>query len=272
MKTLFNLSLSLVFLFTQIYSRSAFANQELAEARFQAAFSTEVLNSAKNIGGLLELLGAVATKEETTGIKNYLVRKNIGLDTLIPTAKHSSNKIVFSNGEEFKILGGGRISYKGKQFKKSKALDLMLEEIDQRLSASHSLFNFIIPEAQASWVIVGILAVLLLGFSAYTFMGMKAEKKLEAALGSLTIKCESDIDPKLKPLTFLVNAEEVSYTLEQAHEKGFPPGVYERLYAECLEHKVTKTLSSADVLKIIKANYSESSEKTAKGVHDAVSH
>ncbi len=257
MKLFANSILSFIFIFTQVYAKNAFADSALNEARFQAAIASEILNHSKNIGELLKNIRPFLTKEESTGIAEYLAKKNVGLDTPLSSFKQITNKLISSNGEEFKILDGGRVSYKGKQFKKTKALDLMLDEIEARLNSSQSLQNIFFQEAQAfdpvSLVIVALaFLVCILGVSIYNFL-YSEDANQDKILGNVRAsKCEKNEDAGNNKITFIAQRQEVDITANEAAAKGMPPGIFEKLFKKCLAQK-SPSLTQTQIREVIKS-------------------
>ncbi len=273
MKLLLNLSLSFVFIFTQIYAGNAFADPVASDLRFRAALATDMINQSKTLGQLLTNVSVFMTKEESRGIISYLNKNHVNLETKLPVAKQLGNKIILEGGDELKLLPEARVSYRGKQFKKDKAYDLFIEDIHHRLNESHSLFNFVIPNAEAGlidWAVAGCIIVALIFVGRNYMAGLSKAKDVANALPqNLRITaCEKNDGPSQNKVTFTMGISEDSkdVTKEDAIAAGIPADLFNAFFTACIKEK---SVANAKLVKIILDN-SKDPVGTAKTVEKTV--
>ena len=275
MKLFFNLGLSLAFILTQSYAQYTYADQSMNALKFQTALAAEIFNHSKDVGELLKNLQPYLTKEESEGVEKYFIKKNLSLNTPLASAKSISNKIVLSTGEEFKIIEGGRVSYQGKQFKKTKAMDLMLEEIEQRINAKQSLFNVLIPEANA--IVPAILVVVALCFLVSILAGAvwkllySEASQIEKIMEHLKINSCEKMDPATEDkITFVIGRDETVVTAAEAEAKGFPPNVFQKLFDACKAQG--NRLSRGQIVTILQGNNPKDVKTDAKTLRKGLSY
>ena len=272
MKRIAKIYLGLILSFTQSYSLQASASVSQKALNFQAAVTSEVFNQAQTLGQLLTNVEPLLTLEEVRGMKVYLEQKKMGLQTKLSRTKNVDNKIVFADGDEISFIDLDRVSYRGHQFSKIKALDRMLPDIEAALSSPNSRLELILPRAHASGTVAAVIAIALaLGLVNVVYKSFYSEDaKISKLLQGLKISdCTTEEDVSKSALTFIFKNEPLTISVQEAEQKKIPAGTFQKLIQECMKQPI-HSMSSAQIQKIIKSTGSTNPKSDAEALQTGV--
>ena len=153
-------------------------------------------------------------------------------------------------------------------------MDLMLEEIEQRINAKHSLFNVLIPEANANPALLVILflcfLVSILGGAVWKFLYSEASQ-IEKIIEQLKISACEKMDPATEnKITFLIGRDEAVVTAAESEANGFPPNVFQKLFDACKAQG--NRLSRGQIVTILQGNNSKDAKADAKALRKGLSY